>query len=353
MKRSLLKIHRVISLFVAVFWLVQAVTGVALVFHREIESAILSEPAGDSDFGAIDQTITKVLAEREGSHIPFVYAANEAFNSYDVYVADADDNYSVIRMAGDGTILRELPSNPEVLDAGFFELVLELHAKLWSGDTGHIIIGISGIILLSNIIMGIALAWPQGRRWRGAIRMPKNKSGKAGMYGLHRSFGLLFGVPAALVVLAGTLLAWEDNIAEMLGTESVVPTVPAISKLPENYVSLSAAISLAQAQFPTAGISVFTVASAEKPYYRIRMAQPEELRTIYGKTTLYISAVDGSILALDNPMIAPVNNRLVNAFYPLHIGEALGLIGRFIVFMVGCWILAMMFLGGRLWWLRR
>jgi uncharacterized iron-regulated membrane protein len=42
----------------------------------------------------------------------------------------------------------------------------------------------------------------------------------------------------------------------------------------------------------------------------------------------------------------------VDAFYPVHTGEAGGIIGRIVSLSVGCWLATMLVLGISLWWRR-
>ena len=49
----------------------------------------------------------------------------------------------------------------------------------------------------------------------------------------------------------------------------------------------------------------------------------------------------------------PLNERFVNAIYPIHSGEAFGIGGRLIVLLTGLSLLAMGVLGAGMWWTRR
>ncbi|SDE74023.1 PepSY-associated TM helix domain-containing protein [Kordiimonas lacus] len=351
MKKRIRKTHRAISLAVAAFWLVQVLTGVTLQFHQEIDSLTLPDAEYSLDFDAIDGSLANMLAGRPGSRVPFAYVANGSFGAFDAYVVDASGSYSVLRIDGQGMVHRELPSNPEILDAGLFELVLELHAKLWAGDLGHIIVGVSGFLLFTNMMLGLKLAWPKRGTWKKAVSWPRVTTGPAGMYGFHRALGLAFIVPATLFVGAGVLLAWEDQLAVPFGAPQPAPEVAAVPNL--NAVGLAKAVAAAQDRFPQAKVSMFTLPSSTKPYYRIRLLQAGELRRLYGETTVYVDAQDGKVLKAYDALALPVGQRFLNSFYGIHTGGTFGLIGRLLSIITGLWLLAMMVFGLRLWWLRR
>jgi uncharacterized iron-regulated membrane protein len=330
---------------------VQLLTGLMLQFHQEIDRLTLPAAGQSLDFDAVHKGLDTVLDARAGSRVPFVYVANDTFREFDAYVADSEGSYSVLRIDGEGTILRELPSNPEVLDAGFFELMLELHAKLWAGDAGHIILGISGILLFTNMMLGLKLAWPKRGMWKKALSLPKVTKGAAGMYGYHRVIGLAFLLPASLFIGAGVLLSWEDQLEAPFGAHQPAPDVAPVSGAA--FVGLGAAVASATGEFPAAKVSMFTLPSDQKPYYRLRLLQAGELRRLYGETTVYVDAVSGDVLQAYDALTLPLGQRCLNSFYGVHYGGALGLPGRVLSFLTGVWLLAMMVFGVRLWWLRR
>jgi len=352
-KRSFATIHRTISIGIAFIWIVQALTGAVLVFHREIDAFFLPAPTSSVDFEAVEGVLQSLMRQQSGASVPFVYAADENFSGFDAYLVDEAGSYSVLRMDGSGRILRNLPSNPEVMDAGFFELLLELHTKLWAGNFGHVLIGVSGIFLVTNMVLGLILAWPRRGQWRAAFRLPKNKSNKAGIYAFHRMAGLIAVVPAFLVIGSGTLMLWEDNVADMLGAHSVAPEIKPIEAFSDQKISLSTAVGIAQTRFPNTDVSIFTLATPENPYYRIRLLQEGELRNIYGKTTVYVSAEDGDILAVEDGLNMSPENAFLNSFYPIHNGEAFNLVGRILTLVIGLWLIVMIVFGLRLWWLKR
>ncbi|WP_420429034.1 PepSY-associated TM helix domain-containing protein [Kordiimonas sp.] len=353
MTKTIRNIHRYLSLTVALFWLVQLCSGLLLVFQRNLDD--VAHPSADTpaNFALLENSMHGLIAERPGSRIPFVYAFDARFNSFDVYLVEESGDYRAFRMAGDGTVLRELPSNPEVLDAGFFELVLELHEKLWLGDLGAVILGVSGILLVSNIGFGLWLAWPKRGQWRTAFRWPRKVGGKAGHYALHRMLGLAVAPVAILSIGAGVLLAWEGPIADTLGAHDISPDIPAVETFTGDEIGLSKAVDVAKGLYPEGQVAVFTLATPAKPYYKIRLTQPGELRRLYGKTIVFVSALDGGVIAHQDALTLPASHRFVNSFYAIHSGEYLAIFGRLISFAVGLWLLVMMVFGVRLWWLRR
>lgn len=345
--------HRYISIAVAAIWFVQAVTGTVLVFQRELDTVAYPAPNGVANFAKIEDTLSSFLRERPGSYIPFVYTHNDSFNRFEVYVMDKAGAYNVLLMEADGRIIREIGSNPEVFDAGFFEMLLTLHTKLWAGDTGYVITGLGGILLLTNLLLGLKLAWPKRKGWRRALSFPRKRNGKDGTYNIHRMLGLYYVVPTFFIILSGTLILYEDGIANYLDAHEIKPVVAAMDHFTGTEIGLAEAMRIARAQYPDAGVSLFTIARPEQPYYRIRLLQEGETRRLYGKTIFYISAVDGTILDQSDGLNVPPKLAFMQSFYTVHTGEMLGFTGRLMVLLSGVWLAAMLIYGLRLWWLRR
>lgn len=353
MYRGILKLHRYLSLSVALLWLLQALTGTILVFHREIDALVLDAPRVARDFTALDAGLADLRREHPGWDMPFIYAADGFSNQLDVYLRDPAGHYEVFRMDGRGEVLRVLPSNPDELDAGMFEIALELHKSLLAGDAGHILVAVSAILLLTNIALGIRLAWPRAGQWRRALSLPKPGWNQRFTFALHRTLGLWMAVPAMVVVTAGALIVWDDYTAEWLGAVVTPPAVEPIADVAETTpITPAAAMARAMAQYPGARFSVLNMPRDDAPYYKVRLAQKGELRKVFGHTAVFVSARDGAILARHEPQRAAPYAAVASAFYPVHLGEAWGLPGRIMTFTVGLWLMAMITLGLILWWRR-
>jgi uncharacterized iron-regulated membrane protein len=155
-------------------------------------------------------------------------------------------------------------------------------------------------------------------------------------------------LPAIVIVTCGIAQQWPTD--EWLGVESPKPVAHAG---PTGSVALGDAISTALARHPDATLAIVELPSADNAWYRIRLRKPGELRRVYGTTTVYVDAHDGSVLLDRDAPTLPLNERISNAFYPIHTGEFAGVAGRFVVLFTGLGLLGMATLGACLWWTRR
>ncbi len=71
-------------------------------------------------------------------------------------------------------------------------------------------------------------------------------------------------------------------------------------------------------------------------------------------TTIYVGAADGKVLSLyDARQPHALPRMMLDTVYPVHTGQILGFFGRVLVLLTGLALIAMIGLGGYLWWVRR
>jgi uncharacterized iron-regulated membrane protein len=269
-------------------------------------------------------------------------------NRYDLLFSDRNDRMDAVHVDGRGIVLRERPYDYAYPAPGLFQTAHDFHETLFSGDRGKLFLGFSGALLLSNLLLGLTLAWPGRGQWRRVLLPGMAGPFTANVYKWHRALGLMIVLPAIVIVTCGIAQQWPTD--EWLGVESPKPVAHAGAT---GSVALGDAISTALALHPGATLAVVELPSAENAWYRIRLRQPGELRRVYGTTTVYVDAHDGSVLLDRDAFALPLNERISNAFYPIHTGEFAGFIGRLVVLLTGLGLLGMATLGACLWWTRR
>ncbi len=346
--------HRRLSLAAAIFWLLQAGTGVVAVFHWEIDDATVAGEVRSLDFQAIAQRAAALAAAAPGRHVDSIWSTAAGTNRFDIFVeATPPDSGRIVRVDGSGRVLRTRVDGERVSNGGWMESVVLLHQKLLAGDRGKWIVGSSGLLLLSNLILGTVAAWPRGGQWRRALRPGSATAGPARLFSWHRALGLWMVVPAACLVAAGVLLAFETTTERLVRPMPVDP--PALSLPPGTApaIGMTQAVQAAFQRYPEASLSGVGFPSPAAATWAIRLKQPGELRRAYGKTRVYVSAIDGEIVADFDALASPPGRRFVDSLFAFHTGEMGGTAGRLAALGIGLWLLTMNVLGTRLWWARR
>ena len=347
---TLKKIHQVLGLCAAAFWLIQAVTGVLLTFRQEIDNALVSGPRSAVTTAALGRRIESI--QQAGGQVSSLWVTDFAVDRFDLSYADSKGVERVMRVDGAGESLRDGLEHAPFANGGFFRTLTTVHTTLLMGDAGEWVIAASGLLLLSNLIMGMKLAWPRAGRWKQALTWPKTNNTTARVYGVHRAVGLWIAVPLVVVFTAGIALCFDDGLESALGVEmsppsGVAATVSSVGMSPAR------ALDITLARYPGSTLTALSMPTAGHGWYRVRVRAPGELMRMYGTTTVYLSAATGAVLLEYPARTARLTRFLYDAIYPLHTGEIGGLLGRSLLAVFGVTLLVMGVFGIRLWLARR
>ncbi len=343
-------IHRWVGFVCLLFWFVQAASGVFLVFHREIDGWSLGDNDPPLDLTALDERIATITAER-GANATSIFSSTGYSNHFDVHLEDdATGAVAVARVDGQGRILRERALEAPVWDGGIYLAANRLHRHLLAGPAGAWIVGVSGVLLLSNIVVGLTLAWPAGSRWRGALMPRRTRSAPAALYTWHRALGLWIAPLALITISCGVLLAFEDGTARLLGATRKMPA--GNQRSAETSISTAQAVEEAQRHYPGATFTGLTMPSTARPLYSVFLRQRSEPNQAYGATRVFVAATGGKVIGTFDPLREGIAVRFMSMLFPLHTGQIGGWPGRIAVLAVGLWLIGMLALGAGLGWAR-
>ncbi len=353
MRATLRRLHRYLALACALLWLSQAVTGLLMAYRWELDDAFLDAPAVPVDLAALDARIAAIAHGTPARTVTQLWATGAVDGRLDLFADDAAGRTDIIRVDGAGHVLRTRPDGHDYAHIGLIPFAASVHQTLFAGDIGHVVVGVSGVVLLSGIVMGAVIAWPRKGQYR-AVMWPRGaRPGAARRYAWHRALGLCLALPAVVVIVVGVLQVFYDPIERWLGEAGPPPELQSVAEFSGTPVAPSLAIETALQRFPGASLSGAAFPGDGQPWYRIRVLQPGEWRRVYGTSTVFVAAADGRILRVEDPLNASAGRRFLDNLYPVHTGEAGGFVGRLLTFSVAAWLLAMLVLGLGLWWIRR
>jgi uncharacterized iron-regulated membrane protein len=116
------------------------------------------------------------------------------------------------------------------------------------------------------------------------------------------------------------------------------------------------AVAIAQRQFPEAEFNHLhppDKANGVYGVYEVALLQATEVQRTYGRTVVYIDRYSGDVLAVSNPDDFTAADVFYAWQFPLHSGEAFGMVGRWIVFASGLTPAVLYVTGFLLWWRKR
>jgi len=345
-KKTIIPIHRWLSLTVAALWCLQAVTGMLIVFHWEMDDATIAAPHVATDPAGLAHRIALLAPQGSGRHAVSVWTSAGSPDRYDITIEDQSGDDTVVRVAGDGTPIRtDGPNAPRRL----IDTIVVLHQSLIAGQTGRWLIGASGLLLFTNILGGLVIAWPRRGTWARVLRPSRRGAPAARHYGWHRAVGLIGALPALLLVGAGILLAFDDGVATLIGATPVeMPAVRGPLR-----VGFAQAVGTAERAMPGSRLAAVDLPRDSDATYKVRLRAPGEWRRAYGASFVFVDATDGRVRGVFSASGGPLARRGFDALFPVHTGEAGGLAGRILVLCTGLWLASMIIIGVRLWWLRR
>jgi len=342
---SVVAAHRWLSLGAAIFWLLQALTGIAIVFHWEITDAQISGAHSATDLAAIERRIDVLVAEQAGTRATTVWTTGSDGDRYNIYLEDRNGEGRSVRILGDGTVV----DRPRADETSLMGFLVGFHHDLL-GSWGSWIVAISGTLLCSNLVLGLIAAWPKRGTWRRALTPVQKGPPAARLYSWHRAVGLWAVLPALVIAASGTLMKFEEGVGDLIGAKGVElpanpPAGPPIgfAQAAKAAVDAVPGSSLTQVAWPQDG---------DATYYT-RVNAPGEIRRAYGDTRVLIDANSGAVRGVYPIAEAEPARAFMSALFPLHTGEAGGLVGRLLSIAVGLWLVTMIVAGVLLWLKRR
>jgi len=339
--------HRWLGLIAALFWILQASTGVLIVFRWEIDDATLAGARSSFDANSLATSIETVMRER--GPVSSAWASSNAADRFDIYYTDLSGAERIRRVDAAGRNLRDRPASAVLVKGAIFDTLSEFHQSLLGGATGTWVIRISGLLLLTNLIMGLRLVWPRAGLWSRAMFF--HPKGPRRIVLWHRLLGLWGVFPALLLVMAGLLLTYADDLERWL---AVVRTDPAPISGPSNpLITAGTALSIALSRYPRATVSAIQMPTAAQRWYRVRLRRESDFRRNWGLTAVVVNASNGAVID-DTPAPLPNTRRgMLDLLYPFHTGQIAGWPGRVFVLCVGGWVITMITLGLVSWARRR
>jgi len=240
--------------------------------------------------------------------------------------------------------------------AHFVPAIYELHRALLSEEAGHVAVGFVGLLLFVAIT-GAFSAWPrQSTReaWKRTLTVKRGAAAHRRYYDLHRATGMWLLGFLLLMSMTGAYLCFPKQARALVA--AALPTLPAPMRDPGPVASSPMApdelARHAQALWPDAKWTRVQIPSSRSGFYDVRLLQRDELRADTGDTRVRMSAAN-QVVDVRNPLRAPAGDKLISWLFPLHSGEALGVVGRGAWTVFGLAPLLLFATGLWLWWKRQ
>lgn len=350
-KNTIRTAHKYLGLSLGLIWLLQAMTGVVLVFHRELDDWTAGVHSRPLNLQHIAATVDALHATYPEDRITDLVATGGAANAFDLYIVDPKGHTRIARLEGTGEVVITRPYDFAFFQRGVFQILLQFHTMLFSEPTGRLVIGTSGFFLLLSVIFGLQMAWPGRGQWRQRLLPARQQNSTMTWLSWHRALGLWFALPALVLLTAGILLGWAEPLKARFGGFAPPPKY----SLPPHAtpVGIAEAAAVAMQRYPGARLTVAEFPSPDHPYYRFRLLPDSEPRRVFGDTVVYVAAGSPTVIGDYDVRTAPFAALFLMDTYPAHTGEWIGLPGRLLAFVTGLLLIVLILLGAQYWLVKR
>ncbi|MBD2385746.1 PepSY-associated TM helix domain-containing protein [Cylindrospermum sp. FACHB-282] len=331
-------LHRYIGLAVGLLLIFVGLTGSLLVFEDEIDELIIAH-----QFEKVIPQGERISVESALNLVTAAYANRPDLQPTSIITLPKKSTY-VVRMSPKEGENREVFVNPYTgailgdrgQETSLRFKMIDLHYSLLAGKTGAIIVGIGGFLLFVLAISGLVL-WPGWRRLISGFKIKLNAHPKRALFDIHKVAGIVSAVFLTLIAFTGFCWNFEDF------TKPAIYAVTFTSKLSKpvsqlvpgkSPLGIDEILQKVDSALTDAVTSFILLPKKPEDVFSIYQKLPQEINS-YGNSAIYLDQYSGEILRIDNALKAPLGDRILNSFYPLHYGTFGGLPTRILYVFVG------------------
>ena len=302
-----------------------------------------------------------------------VAATREAFPGTAVQISlraprHANGLYRVVVNTRDevgGKVIKELSIDPlsgEVVSTRLqgtylMSVLYQFHHTLLLAESGEYLVALLGLGLVFACLSGLYLWWPSNARaWREPFTVHWRASRLRRWRDLHRSAGMIVSGFGTLLAITGIYLLFPAVLTVPIQWLTDTPRPAAVltsvhrGELPLDVDEL---VACALRLYPQARFKRLRIPSASNGVYRVRLTTPGDPCVSAGCSFVWLDQYTGRVLLAQSHGEAPFWRRTLNWFFPLHSGEAFGMIGRSMVALSGMTVCLLCWSGFYLWWRKR
>jgi len=237
------------------------------------------------------------------------------------------------------------------------DFILRLHYSLALGSTGMTIVGFIGLALLFSVLTGLILWWPNPGKLKKALTIKRKASPERLNFDLHKTVGFYTAILLLFLIMSGVYLIFPDYGRGLVRVFSPVaePWPMYQSKVPkdnEKPISLAEVKAITDARFPDGEYRWIVFPRNESDVYLVGKREINEVNLKIPYRSLWIDQYSGKILHVRENRTATAGDMFEQWLYPLHSGEAFGLMGQSIILITGL-VPLMLYVTGIIRWLQK
>jgi uncharacterized iron-regulated membrane protein len=350
-----LDIHLYLGLFFGALLAVIGPTGSVLVFWNEIDELMYPDiftsqppPEGEAAFRPLGEIRTAIEAALPlGAKSGGFAAPRNAYGCYKIYykLPEGGDVRRFCVNPYTARASRDLiyHSSHGPLHHGFMSFMFELHWSLMLADLandGGMIVGITAILLTLSVTTGIILWWPSPGKWTRAFTLKPHASAERLNFDIHKLAGLYTSLVLLAVLISGVSMNLRSTFTWVVERFSAlsppqrddITSEPARGRSP---IGFDRAVIEATRIYPEGRLASVGFPTNETDTYKVCRKEITQLSWFIGTRCVVVDQYSGTVLGTQDPATGTAGDVFMQWQWPLHSGEAFGMIGRILVFVTG------------------
>ncbi|MEZ0497435.1 PepSY-associated TM helix domain-containing protein [Sphingomonas sp. IW22] len=356
--------HRWFGLVAGLWLVLLSVTGISIAWYDEIDTALNPDlrrvVVGDAPPVPLAIVLARAEATLPGFEARQVQLAGQPGQTHWLIGrAIGDDGSSMgVQVFADpatGAVAGWRESGALRLDRRhLMDLIYGVHTELLLGPVAAWLLGLVALAWIADHLVGLALSFPRGERWRDAFRLAGRSRSLRRLFDWHRAKGMWAWPLTATLALTGLTLAWPEATRDAVRLVSPVSerlheAMPRGADRPLPAITLDQAV----ARVRESGRKVHSVRPMlSQGLYAVRTFDPRDMDN-QGRLWTYVSATTGQVVGARHDRGDSVGDAFFAWQYALHSGHAAGVPGRIAVSLGGAVTILLWWSGMRLWRRRR
>lgn len=308
-RRLLILLHRWLGLALGALILISAVTGAAIAWRDHAwrwQHPELAAPAPELSDERLAAAVEYLIRRHHSDGLRLLAPPRPGLAGWRLWLGDGEQ--ALYSADGARLLARWQESRSP------FGIMLALHEDLLAGTAGRWVMGAVGAGTVVLSILGLLIWLRRPRRPRLKELLPR-RAFRGPWLVAHRQWGVLVAVPALIIMVTGTLMAWSTLWRDAL-PEPERFSAPAPADTP---AALTPAIGALRGHWPEAQLSFIDVSQLDQGRLSGRLRQPGELHP-NGRSSLTVNLHGAPVERYDALVSGPVA-MVDDLVYPLHSGR--------------------------------
>jgi uncharacterized iron-regulated membrane protein len=356
-RRALFQIHLWAGIGVGLYVFVIGLTGSVLMFREELAGPhpeVVAAAETSAPAVGIPEVVATARAARPSGELLGVYAPAGPREPFIAWVQENEVIDPVMVHPTTGAILGVRRQQ------AWLGWLQDLHFYLLGGDTGLVVNGIGGLLLLAMGLTGLVIWWPGVGNWRRSLTVDFTRNWRRINWDLHSATG--FWTSALLVMWAasGAYFAFPaefravvNALSTLTAAEPAVASAPQPSGSGERSLDLSAVMAVARDTVPGATLARVSFPRTEAAALQVVMAPGGVRRSNeIGYVSLYFDRDDGALLEQRKHDVASVGDFVMAWVGTVHTGSFGGWPVKILWAVLGLAPSLLFVTGVLMWWNR-